>query len=206
MTSDAFSADRPVSRTVLLLIDFINPLDFPGAEKLAPQALKAAQATAELKRALGKAGVPAIYANDNYGRWQSDFHGLVTHCASKTAIAAKIADLLYPGKNDLTILKPKHSAFYGSPLGLLLAQMKTVELIVVGLATDICVQLTAMDGFLRGFKMRVPSDCTAAENPVYKRQALQYMERVFECDTAPSAFIGNADKSKAQKIGGRARP
>jgi nicotinamidase-related amidase len=200
------NAGHPVSHTVLLLIDFINPLDFPGAEDLAPHALKAAQATADLKRSLSKAGVPSIYANDNYGRWQSDFDSLVTHCASKNPIAAKMADILYPGKNDLTILKPKHSAFYGSPLGLLLAQMQAVELIVAGLATDICVQLTAMDGFLRGFKIRVPSDCTAAESPVYKRQALQYMERVFECDTAPSPFIGKASKGKVRTMHGRAHP
>jgi nicotinamidase-related amidase len=203
LKGDARGAGCPVSHTVLLLVDFINPLNFPGAEDLAPHALKAAQATAELKRSLCSAGVPVIYANDNYGRWQSDFESLVAHCASQTATSAKIADILYPGKNDLTILKPKHSAFYGSPLGLLLAQMKTEKLIIAGLATDICVQMTAMDGFLRGFRMHVPSDCTAAENPAYKKQALQYMERVCECDTAPSAFIAKAG-NKVQKTRGRA--
>jgi nicotinamidase-related amidase len=57
-----------------------------------------------------------------------------------------------------------HSAFYGSPLDILLDKMGTRSLIVAGLATNICVQLTAMDGFLRGLKMHVPADCTAAES------------------------------------------
>lgn len=36
--------DCPHSERVLLLVDFINPLDFPGAERLAEPALQAAQA------------------------------------------------------------------------------------------------------------------------------------------------------------------
>jgi hypothetical protein len=39
-------ADLPRSQRALLLVDFINPLDFPGAQDLAPGALKAAVATA----------------------------------------------------------------------------------------------------------------------------------------------------------------
>jgi nicotinamidase-related amidase len=57
--------ELPRSRSVLLLIDFINPMDFPGAEDLAEGAVEAARATAALKASLRKAGVPAIYANDN---------------------------------------------------------------------------------------------------------------------------------------------
>jgi hypothetical protein len=34
---------------------------------------------------------------------------------------------LYPQAHDLTILKPRHSAFYASPLELLLSQMQARE-------------------------------------------------------------------------------
>lgn len=37
------------------------------------------------------------------------------------------------------------------------------ELIICGLATDMCVQMTASDAFLREFQTWVPGDCTAAE-------------------------------------------
>jgi nicotinamidase-related amidase len=56
-------------------------------------------------------------------------------------------------------------------------------------ATDICVQLTAMDGFLRGYKLQVPADCTAAESADYHKQSMAYMERVLKCDVSPSAFM-----------------
>jgi nicotinamidase-related amidase len=181
--------ELPDSRTVLLLIDFINPLDFPGAEDLADAAVEAAQATSTLKARLRKAGVPAIYANDNYGGWQSDFQSLVARCADGRGASAEMAQLLRPQSGDLTILKPRHSAFLGSPLDLLLSRMHTEEIIITGLATDICVQLTAMDGFLREYRLKVPADCTAAESEDYKKQSIAYMERVLKCDVSPSAFI-----------------
>ena len=181
--------ELPRSRSVLLLIDFINPMDFPGAEDLAEGAVEAARATAGLKATLREAGVPAIYANDNYGGWQSDFHSLVERCAGKRGASGDMARLLRPQRGDLTVLKPRHSAFLGSPLDLLLSRMEAEEIIITGVATDICVQLTAMDGFLRGYTLRVPADCTAAESADYQKQSIAYMERVLKCDVAPSAFI-----------------
>jgi nicotinamidase-related amidase len=176
----------PSSQRVLLLVDFITALDFPDSEKLAAPALAAARATADLKQGLRHQGVAAIYANDNYGVWQSDFHSLVSRCLGLPGEPAEIARVLYPQADDLTILKPRHSAFYASPLELLLAEMDTRELVICGLATDMCVQLTAADAFLREYRVWVPSDCTAAETGAAKEQALEYMASVLKCDVRPS--------------------
>lgn len=47
LPSDSLRTTRlPRSRRILLPVDFINPLNFPGAESLAPAAVLAAQATA----------------------------------------------------------------------------------------------------------------------------------------------------------------
>ena len=148
----------PRSPRVLLLVDYINPLDFPGADKLAGAAVEAARATAALKQRLARDGVSTIFANDNYGIWQSDFHSLVSACLGMEGPAGEIARLLYPQAEDLTILKPRHSAFFASPLDLLLTEMQAQQLVICGLATDICVQLTAMDAFLREYQAWVPAD------------------------------------------------
>jgi len=63
-------ADLGVSRTTLLLVDFI-PLRFDGGERLARPALRAARAAAALKQQLRRRGVQTVYANDNYGIWHS---------------------------------------------------------------------------------------------------------------------------------------
>jgi nicotinamidase-related amidase len=173
-------AQVPRSKRVLLLIDFINPLDFPGAEKLAPPALPAARAAARLRERFDREQAAVVYANDNYGVWQSDFHSLVAQCISRDDTSGEIARLLAPRATDITLLKPRHSAFYGSPLELLLKQMGAQELVLCGLATDMCVQMTAADAFLRGFSVWVPSDCTAAETPAAKAASLKYMREVLK--------------------------
>ena len=65
-------------KTVLLLVDVINDFDFPQGEKLLRFALPAARRIAALKTRLLKRGIPAIYVNDNFGQWQSDFEKLLS--------------------------------------------------------------------------------------------------------------------------------
>ena len=179
-------ASVPRSKRVLILIDYINPLDFPGAEDLAPPALLAARATVKLRDRLDAEKVAVVYANDNYGVWQSDFHSLVGQCLGRDDISGQIARLLSPRATDITLLKPRHSAFFGSPLELLLKEMGAEKLVLCGLAADICVQLTAADAFLRGFEVWVPADCIAAETPQAKAAALKYMKDVLRCDVRSS--------------------
>jgi nicotinamidase-related amidase len=176
----------PRSPRVLLLVDFVNPLNFPGADDLAPAALEAARATASLKERLAREGVATIYANDNYGIWQSDFHSLVSTCLGIEGVPGEIARLLYPQAEDITILKPRHSAFYASPLELLLTEMEAKELVICGLASDMCVQLTAAEAFLREYPCWVPSDCHAAESREAKDAAVAYMASVLKCDVRAS--------------------
>jgi nicotinamidase-related amidase len=169
------------SSRVLLLIDFINPLDFAGAMELAPLALQAASAAARLRRKLDQEGIPTIYANDNFGRWRSDFRQQHARLARLQSISGEIARILKPRGKDLTILKPRHSAFFASPLDVLLERIGAREVVLTGLATDMCVQLTAMDGFLRGYNLSVPANCTAAQTEAAKTASLAYMASVLKC-------------------------
>ena len=176
-------AKVPRSPRVLILVDFINPLNFPGAEKLARPALAAARATVRLREALDRQKVAVVYANDNYGSWQSDFQSLVAQCCAREDLSGEIARLLAPRPRDITLLKPRHSAFYCTALELLLKEMGARELIVAGLSTDMCVQMTAADAFLRGFEgVWVPPECTAAETPQAKSAAVKYMRDILKCD------------------------
>lgn len=175
------NAQLASSSTVLVLVDVINPMQFPAARELLPHALKAAQAIARLKKRLANQGCTAVYANDNYGRWRSNFQELLESCQQLPGGRGEIATLLAPTQQDLTLLKPLHSAFHSTPLEHLLRQMKTTHLVVVGFATDMCVQLTAMDAYMRGFEVWVPRNCTAAENGERKDCALAQMARVFKC-------------------------
>lgn len=181
-------AKVPRSPRVLVVVDFINPLNFPGAEKLARPALAAARATAKLRDRMEAEKVAVVYANDNYGMWQSDFQAQVAQCCARDDESGEIARLIAPRPRDITLLKPRHSAFYCTALELLLKEMGARELILAGLATDMCVQMTAADAFLRGYEgVWVPSDCTAAETTKAKAASLAYMRDVLKCDVRPSS-------------------
>jgi nicotinamidase-related amidase len=177
----------PRSTLVLLLVDVINPLEFPQADALAAPALQAARAIQRLKQHLSARRVLTIYANDNYGQWRSDFRQTLEHCLARGGTAAQMARLLSPGPADLVMLKPRHSAFYATPLDLVLTQVHARQLVIAGLAADICVQLSAMDAVLRGYQVAVPSDCTAAETQEAKAAALAYMKRVLKADVRRSS-------------------
>lgn len=65
------------NKTALVIIDMINAMDFEDADQLYEYALPCAKQIADLKRRTKDAGIPTIYVNDNYGRWQSDFKEIV---------------------------------------------------------------------------------------------------------------------------------
>lgn len=184
-----FSTQRqvlPQCEQALLIVDFITPLNFDGAEHLAPDAVAAARALGSLRQRMVQAGVPVVYANDNYGLWQSNFRAMVAYCLRQPGEVGEITRMIAPGPQDIAILKPRHSAFYGTPLELLLDQMKVERLVLAGLSTDMCVQMTAMDAYVRSYPTWVPADCTAAASPDAKDQALRYMAEVLKCDVRPS--------------------
>lgn len=174
------------SSTVLLLVDFINPLRFPGSEEIAGSAIQAAQCAAALRRRLAPDGVRAVYANDNYGRWTSDIQALWKSCVALPGAAGQMAKIMAPKAKDLSLLKPRHSAFYATALDILLQQLHCKRLIVTGLAADSCVLFSAMDAYLRGYAVWVPADCVAAESDEARDGALELMARVLKADVRPS--------------------
>jgi nicotinamidase-related amidase len=177
------------SQIALLLVDVINDLDFPGGEKLLQQALPMAEALCTLKSRAKQAGIPAIYANDNFGRWRSDFFNLVQYCLGENIRGNLIARRLAPEPDDYFILKPKHSAFYQTNLETLLKYLGVHTVIVTGIAGDICVLFTANDAYMRDLKIIVPPDCIASEDPEQSRLVLLLMQRVLKADLIPSAQI-----------------
>jgi nicotinamidase-related amidase len=174
---------------VLLLIDVINDLEFEGGERLLEHALPMAERLAAFKRRARAAGIPAIYANDNFGRWKSDFASQVRHCTGDAVRGRALARLLVPEADDYFVLKPKHSAFFATPLETLLRYLGTTSMILAGLTTDICVLFTAADVYLRDLQLIVAEDCVAAIEPEDHRQALAYMARVMKAQVQPSPEI-----------------
>ena len=177
------------SSIVLILIDLINDFEFDGADQMFKNTLAIAQPIARLRKNAKAAGIPVIYVNDNFGKWQSDFRRLIDHCIEDNVKGKPIAQLLRPDERDYFVLKPKHSAFYSTSLDLLLRYLKANTLILTGIAGNICVLFTASDGYMRDFNLLVPRDCIASETEADNQHALAYMSKILKADTRPSTDI-----------------
>jgi nicotinamidase-related amidase len=173
----------------LLLIDLINDFEFEGAEPIFRQTLAAAPAIAALKRRARAAGVPVLYVNDNFGKWQSDFRNVLDHCLKDDVRGRPVAEMLRPEADDYFVLKPKHSGFYTTTLELLLRHLNARTLILAGIAGNNCVLFTANDAYLRDFDIVVPRDCTASETREDNEYALAQMAKVLKADTRASTEI-----------------
>lgn len=185
------------SPVALLLIDVINDFEFEGAEALYRHALPAARKIAALKEHCANLGIPAIYVNDNFGKWRSDFRHLVSHCIDDDTRGRSIAEMLKPNDEDYFVLKPKLSGFYFATLELLLKHLGARTLILCGYAGDMCVVATAMDAHLREYHLIIPRDCVASQDAGQNEDILKYMERVLEADIRPSSEVdlGHAERA-----------
>ena len=183
---DSVSETSPMA---LLLIDVINRLDFEGAEKMLGSALSMARRIASLKRRAKAKGIPVIYVNDNFGRWKSDFKMIVGQCLSADAPGRRLGQLLKPEEDDYFVLKPRHSAFFGTPLAILLEYLRVRTVIITGIAGNSCVLFTAHDAFLRNFHVVLPSDCIVSETKQENSSALRQMKKVLKAVTKGSKHI-----------------
>lgn len=174
------------SRVALILIDVINDLEFDEGRKLLKQALPMARAIAKLKQRAHAAKVPVIYVNDNFGRWQSDFHKQVQHCLKDGVCGEEIVRLLKPSPKDYFVLKPKHSGFFSTQLDILLQYLGVQIVILTGIAANICVLFTANDAYMRDYHLIVPADCVASNTNTDNDYALKQMEEILKADIRPS--------------------
>ena len=166
----------------LLLIDVINDFEFENGQQLFEQAMPVAKNIAQLKEQAKKAGLPIIYVNDNFGKWQSDFKKIVSHCLEDGVRGEPFVKLVLPDPDDYFVLKPKHSGFFCTSLELLLEHVGAKSLVIAGIAGNNCVLFTANDAYMRDFSIFIPSDCVVSETEEENEYALRQMKKVLKAD------------------------
>ncbi|HEU4766854.1 MAG TPA: isochorismatase family cysteine hydrolase, partial [Pyrinomonadaceae bacterium] len=174
------------SKTALLLIDVINDFDFDEGEQLLELALPVGKNIADLKQRTRDAGIPSIYVNDNFGRWQSDLNKIVEHCVRDESRGKPFVELLLPEDDDYFVLKPKNSGFYSTTLDLLLSHLGAKNLILTGIAGNNCVFFTANDAYMRDYKIFVPADCSVSNTKEENEHAFKQMQAVLKADITRS--------------------
>jgi nicotinamidase-related amidase len=165
-------------RAAVLALDLITDFDFPDGPAVRRALARRAPA---LRRLLGRAraaGVPVVYVNDNLGEWRSDFPALQSRCLEPRRAGADLVRSLLPAADDSIVLKPRHSAFFGTPLAALLDDRNIDTLILTGISAESCVWMTACDAHTRGFRLVIPEDTLASASPKNLRLSLTSLREV----------------------------
>ncbi len=132
--------DQRGERTAMLVIDMINPFDFEGGAAARRAAERVSETIIRLRSDADAHDVPTIYVNDNFGEWHSDRDRLIEAARPNLSGGA-----IEPRAADFFVIKPQFSGFYSTNLAVLLPKLGVRRLILTGIATEICVLITAAD-------------------------------------------------------------
>lgn len=188
MSSRKHAQTRPSPVPVaLLLIDVLTTFQFPHGEAILKHAVRMRDALVTLKARAREAGIPVLYVNDNFGDWRSEKEVLMGRCLE--AKGAEFVQPLLPDSEDYFVLKPMHSAFYMTPLEVLLQHLEVETLILTGLTSNSCITVTAHDANMRGFDIYIPPDCSCARSVREHDQALSQLEAMVGAHLRPSTSL-----------------
>jgi nicotinamidase-related amidase len=175
------------SHAALLIVDMVSEYRFPDAQRILRGARKAAKSVARLKARAHAAKVPVIYVNDTAGKWESDQKAFVQRCLK--AAGGDVVELIAPSAHDYSMFKPKHSAFFGTPLETLLQQLEISKLVLTGVTSHQCVLFTAMDAHVREYDLAIPADCIGAASAADTKHALYVFSHALNVNITTSTRL-----------------
>jgi nicotinamidase-related amidase len=182
----------------VLLIDVLTTFQFPDGDAILQHALTIRDALVRLKSRAREARIPVLYVNDNFGDWRSEKEVLMGRCLE--AKGAQFVRPLLPDSEDYFVLKPMHSAFYMTPLEVLLQHLQVETLVLTGLTSNSCITVTAHDANMRGFDIYIPADCSCARTAEEHRQALAQLESTAAADIRRSSSLKLPNLIRAAQI------
>jgi nicotinamidase-related amidase len=192
------------AQTAILLVDLINPFDFPGADALLPNAMRIAEPIQRLRRKARRAGAHVIYVNDNFGDWHHGLAELVESSLSPENPGRDFIAATAPEPDDYYVLKPRHSGFLSTSLDALIRYLGVDTVVICGIATEMCVLFTAIDAYMRELRVVVPRDCVASEHQGDAQPILALMADVLKATVCPADAIrlepGATDASRGRRL------
>lgn len=188
MNSRKHAQTRPSPVPIaLLIVDVLTTFDFPDGDAILHNALKMRDALVRLKARARQLAIPVLYVNDNFGDWRSEKEVLIGRCLEGKG--KEFVRPLLPDSEDYFVLKPMHSAFFMTPLEVLLQHLQVETLILTGLTSSSCITVTAHDANMRGFNLYIPSDCSTSRSMAEHVSALALLEGMAGARLTPSSSL-----------------
>lgn len=158
----------------LIVIDMLrDSVEGPAHLGIAAQARKIIPGIKRLREGFRQAGWPVIFACDSFMEGDFIFRGNLKPHSIRGTSGAKVITELEPGEGDIVLEKRRMSAFFRTDLDITLQTLGVDTVVLAGIATHICVLLTAFDAVSTGFRAVIVEDCCAAHREEIHRQAVE---------------------------------
>jgi ureidoacrylate peracid hydrolase len=95
-----------------------------------------------------------------------------------------------PQPGDLVVVKHRYSAFAGTELDGLLKERGIRSLLLCGVATEVCVESTARDGYFLDYYITMVADCCATGQREDQESALRRCQRDFGVVATAAEIVG----------------
>lgn len=187
------------SHTALLVVDMQN--DFCADAGFVCQGGRDVSAVQEMAKhlpelisAARESGALVVFVRSVYSTQQNSFlsdvwleqaarkqgggYTLVPVCAEGSWGGSYYGDVR-PSPGDVVIVKHRYNAFAGTDLELILRTHGVRTVVITGVSTNVCVETTARDSFMRDFYTVVVSDGTAAYFQQEHDSTLKNIDRFF---------------------------
>lgn len=102
---------------------------------------------------------------------------------------AELIPEIVPAPNDVMVYKNRYSPFIKSDLDTNLRDMGIKTLIITGVATNVCVESTARDGYMLDFYIVMPRDLVACAHQELQDISLRNIESYFGIITSAQQIM-----------------
>jgi ureidoacrylate peracid hydrolase len=191
MQSERWRARINAEKSALIVVDVQNDFfhEHGAVAQMGLSIEPVQQIMPSIHRAIAlarSAGVPRIFLRGEHNHWFNTDPWLERGFAGTTVDAQTVPIVetgswganfyqIDPTPEDLVITKHRYSGFAYTPLEIALQTMRCETVVLIGAATNVCVEATARDAVMKGYRPVIVSDCVASSVPRLHKAALEDM-------------------------------
>lgn len=133
-----------------------------------------------------KVGVTIVYIRTTHSEW-TDTASWIYRTSQKSGLntcregtwGAEFYDGIAPLPSERVVIKHRYSAFINTDLNTVLKARGIESILVCGVATNVCVETTARDGYMYDYYVTMIDDCSAAYDAKLHMGTLENIRRHF---------------------------
>lgn len=133
-----------------------------------------------------KVGLTIVYIRTTHSEW-TDTASWIYRTSQKSGLStcregtwgADFYDGIAPLSSERVVIKHRYSAFINTDLNTVLKARGIQSILVCGVATNVCVETTARDGYMYDYYVTMIDDCSAAYDAKLHMGTLENIRRHF---------------------------